>query len=539
MPPPFNGIFRSDPDTRAAYAEGAGIFRIVPAGVAVPSTTTALRQVVQWAASENLSLIPRGAGSGMAGGNVGEGVILDLTVLDGCPLIVDPGARRARTGAAVTLRDLQTDAARFGLRLPPDPSSARFATLGGMVSTNAAGPASVASGSVRRWVESLDLVTADGELVRLRRGVPPEPAGAVERFRREAEPGLRQAEAVIRSRMPATRKNSSGYALDAWLASGDLLDLVIGSEGTLGVVTEIEWRLEPIPPLRGGVRAGVPDLEALGNAIPRLLELAPSALEFLDATFLRFVQAAGVPTSPDWDGLVMVEFEGDRRDQVEARIAAAASLLGALGGAVQQAAEPRALAELWDIRHAASPLLASMGDDRRSLQVIEDACVPVACLADYVRAVRTAGARHGVELVIFGHLGDGNVHVNLQPDLASPGWEERVAAIFDEVSDVVLRLGGTLSGEHGDGRLRTPVLERAYGIELVELFRLVKHAFDPQGLFNPGVKAPLPNQPVLRPLKVGAGAPPLREGIARALREIERNAAYAVSRLELAVIRDP
>lgn len=538
MPPPFNGIFRADPDARAAYAEGAGIFRIVPAGVAVPSTTTALCQVVGWAASENLSLIPRGAGSGMAGGNVGEGVILDLTVLDGCPLIVDPDARRARTGAAVTLRDLQADAARFGLRLPPDPSSARFATLGGMVSTNAAGPASVASGSVRRWVESLDLVTADGELIRLRRGVPPESASAIERFRREAEPRLRQAEPTIRSRTPGTRKNSSGYALDAWLASGDLLDLVIGSEGTLGVVTEIEWRLEPIPPHRGGVRAGVPDLAELGHAVPRLLELVPSALEFLDATFLRFIQAAAVPASPDWDGLVMVEFEGDRRDDVEERIAAAAGLLGALGGEVHKAAEPRALAELWDIRHAASPLLAAMGDDRRSLQVIEDACVPVASLAEYIRAVRTAGTRHGVELVIFGHLGDGNVHVNLQPDLASPGWEERIAAIFDEVSEVVIRLGGTLSGEHGDGRLRTPLLERAWGAELMELFRLVKRAFDPQGLFNPGIKVPLPDQPVLRPLKVGAGAPPLPERIARALREIERTAGYAVSRLAVAMTSD-
>lgn len=534
MPPSFNGIFRADPNTRAAYAEGAGIFRIVPAGVAVPSTTAALRAIVRWAGAETVALIPRGAGSGMAGGNVGEGVILDLTVLDGCPLTVDPAARRARTGTGVTLRALQADAARFGLRLPPDPSSTRFATLGGMVSTNAAGPASVASGSVRRWVESLELITADGELVRLCRGVPPEPSRAVERFRREAEPRLRRAEATIRSRMAATRKNSSGYALDAWLASGDLLDLVIGSEGTLGVVTEIEWRLEPIPPHRGGVRAGVPDLEELGKAVPRLLELAPSALEFLDATFLRFIQAAGVPTSPDWDGLVMIEVEGERRDHLEARIAAATDLLAALGGEVQHATEPRALAELWNIRHAASPLLAAMGDDRRSLQVIEDACVPVARLAEYVRAVRTAGARHGIELVIFGHLGDGNVHVNLQPDLASPGWEERVAAIFDEVSEVVLRLGGTLSGEHGDGRLRTPLLERAYGTELVELFRVVKRAFDPQGLFNPGIKVPLPNQPVLRPLKVGAGAPPLPEPIARSLREIERTAAYAVSRLELA-----
>ncbi|HEU5217773.1 MAG TPA: FAD-binding oxidoreductase, partial [Gemmatimonadales bacterium] len=158
--PDFLGSARTDLRARAAYAEAAGIFRILPEAIAVPSTTAALKELVVWAARRRVPLTPRGAGSGMGGGNVGAGVVVDLTVLDGCPIEVRPEAHRAYGGAGATLRDLTEEAERFGLRLPPNPSSARFATLGGIISTNAAGPRSVRSGSVRGWVEAIDLVTA-------------------------------------------------------------------------------------------------------------------------------------------------------------------------------------------------------------------------------------------------------------------------------------------------------------------------------------------------------------------------------------------
>src|SRR5258705_5197050 len=150
--PSLNGIGRTDYRARAAYAEGAGIYRIMPAAVVVPSTTAALRELVTWAAHRRVPLVPRGAGSGMPGGNVGGGVIVDLTTLDGCPIEVHPELPRAYTGAGATIRDLTAEAELSGLRLPPDPSSARFATLGGMVSTNAAGPRSLQRGSTRRFV---------------------------------------------------------------------------------------------------------------------------------------------------------------------------------------------------------------------------------------------------------------------------------------------------------------------------------------------------------------------------------------------------
>ena len=408
--PEFNGVGRTDFRARAAYSEAAGIYRIIPAAVAVPSTTTALRELVRWAAHRRVALVPRGAGSGMAGGNLGRGVIVDLTSLDGCPVEVHPELRRAYTGAGVTLRDLTAEAERHGLRLPPDPSSARFATLGGMVSTNAAGPRSVQSGSARRWVEALDLITADAESLTLRRGAEPRGVAAVERFVRHAVPALRAARELVESRFPKTRKNSSGYALDHWLASGDLLDLVIGSEGTLAIVTGIEWRLVPQPSCYGGVRAALRDVHALGELVPRLVALDPSAVEYLDSTFLRFVgEGQGAA------GLLHVELEADDPESLAQRLQQVREMLEPQALALRQADDRRALEDLWSLRHAASPILAGLGESRRSLQVIEDACVPVAALGRYVAAVRESGERHAMELVIFGHAGDGNLHVNLQP----------------------------------------------------------------------------------------------------------------------------
>jgi FAD/FMN-containing dehydrogenase len=528
--PHLNGTGRTDPRARAAYSEGAGIYRIVPAGVVVPSTTAALRELVAWAAHRRVPLVARGAGSGMPGGNVGPGLIVDLTALDGCPLEVHAGVRRAYTGAGVTLRDLSAEAARAGLRLPPDPSSARFATLGGMVSTNAAGPRSVRAGSVRRWVHALDLITADGESLTLRRGAPPRHCATLERFERQAEPALRAARELILARFPRTRKNSSGYALDAWLASGDLLDLLIGAEGTLGIVTGIEWRLVPIPTRYAGIRAALRSPGALGDVVPALLALDPCALEYLDATFLRFVGQAEAGAA----GLLMVEFEGDGGEPLEERVRVARRVLAPAASDLREATDHRGLEELWGIRHAASPMLARLGESRRSLQVIEDACVPVTGLARYLTEVRAASERHGVEAVIFGHVGDGNLHVNLLPDVTRAGWEERIAAIFTEVTAMVALLGGTLSGEHGDGRLRTHALATVFGAEIVELFRVVKQAFDPVGILNPGIKLPIAEDRPFGALKAGSAAAPIPADIEARLREVERDAGYAVSRLELA-----
>jgi FAD/FMN-containing dehydrogenase len=375
----------------------------------------------------------------------------------------------------------------------------------------------------------MDLLTADGESLTLRRGVAPRRCAAVERFTRDVEPALRAAREGITSRFPRTRKNSSGYALDAWLASGDLLDLIIGSEGTLVFVTGLEWRLVPIPTRDAGIRAALRDADALGKVLPQLLALAPAALEYLDATFLSFVGEPGGEA-----GLLMVEFEGDDGDPLPEALREARRILRPHATELEEAGDRQSLERLWAIRHAASPMLASLGEGRRSMQVIEDSCVPVEALSRYIEAVRGAGERHGVPLVIFGHAGDGNLHVNLLPETSREGWEQRVTAIFDEVTAAVVGLGGTLSGEHGDGRLRADALGAVYGAEIVDLFRRVKEAFDPVGILNPGVKVPSIERRTFHHLKIGPGAAVIPGDIEAALRDIERNAGYSVSRLDLA-----
>jgi len=530
-PPGFRGVFRTDLRARAAYAEGAGIYRIVPAAVAVPSTVDDLAVLVRWARAERMPLIPRGAGSAVSGSSVGEGILLDLTRLEPQPLSVDRAGLIARTGAAVTHAALAAAAGRAGLRLPPDPSSSPWATLGGMVATNAAGPRSLRHGSVRRWVRALHMVTADGDVAELRRGVRPTGDGAITRFLSEAAPTIAEAGDLVWERFPKTRKNASGYALDAYVSSGDLLDLMIGSEGTLGIITEIEWALAAVPARRAALRVDLDTLASLADVILRLHPLDPSAIELIDRTFLDVL-----PPEERSEGIravLLIEFEGEDEDVLTQTVHDARRRVAPLVERVTTATSGAAADRLWAVRHGASPILAGLPEHRRSLQVVEDGCVPLPRLAEYLDGVSAVARAHGLECVIFGHAGDGHLHVNVLPDVRQPGWELTVASLFDEISELVIRLGGTPSGEHGDGRLRAGLLSRIYGTEIVELFRRIKRAFDPRGILNPGVILPDRWEP-LSQLKAGAEAAVLPEDIADGLRNIERTAGYARSRLALA-----
>jgi len=539
--PRIRGPFRTDERARAAYAEAAGIYRIIPRAVALPADLDDLVALIHWAARERVPVVPRGAGSAMGGGNVGNGVVVDLTRMAGPALEVRPGERRARMRAGATLGELEAATAPHGLRLPPDPSSWRWATAGGVVSTNAAGARSVRYGSVRRWVEALTLVTADGEVTRLSRGgkQPSDtPAAALGRFQRDAAPAIRAATDAIAARFPRTRKSSTGYALDAYLRSGDVLDLIVGAEGTLGFVTEVEWRLDPTPLHRAGLRILLPDYRAIESLVTRLVELGAAAVELLDRTFLDLVAAHGgaladTARSPGVEAVLLVELEAANQDEIRELTASAVTVARVEGLEVDAALSPEGTTRLWQLRHAASPILAGLPPERRSLQVIEDGCVPVSRLGDYIAAIRRAASARGLTAVIFGHAGDGNVHVNLLPELARPGWERDVAALLEEVTEAVIRLGGVPSGEHGDGRLRAGFLERVYGAEIVSLFRHVKTSFDPLGIMNPGIILPSGEPPISR-LKAGDGAVSLPTDIARALRDIEQSGGYARSRLEIA-----
>jgi FAD/FMN-containing dehydrogenase len=508
----------TDVRTRAAYAEGAGIYRIVPSAVAIPADARDLAALIRWAAETRTALIPRGAGSGMPGGNVGAGVIVDLS-RGFTELTVDPARRIARAGASVTWGQVTEAARPYALRLPPDPSSGAFATSGGMVATNAAGPRSVRYGSVRQWIDALEIVGADGEATTVRRG-----AGSRELYALTAD-GRR----LIAEQFPRTRKNSSGYALDRFAESGDELDLLIGSEGTLAFVTAVHWRLDPIPPDLAGVALGFNDLAALAEAVPFLLSLNPSALELLDASLLRLI-----PNAPVHAVLLLVEFERETGAAARGVVADAVRGLKHQVAHVETAVDRAGLEKLWQVRRLASPALARLPPSQRSLQVIEDGCVPLERLGEYIAGLRSAAERHGVPVAIFGHAGDGHVHVNALPDVTRPGWTQSLTHLFNDVLDVLIRLRGVPAGEHGVGRLRAGVLQRFYGPGVMGLFADVKRAYDPLSILNPGVIIPAADWAPLAALKVGEDAAVIPDDIAARLRDMERNAGWATPKPELA-----
>lgn len=532
----LRGIFRSDEEARAVYSESAGVARVMPLAVAVPATADDVVTLVGWAAANGVSLVPRGAGSSMGGGAVGPGVIVDLARLDMVGPI-DVAARTVQVGAAVTRDRVELAALEEGLIFPIDPSSGAFATIGGMCATNAAGARGVKYGAMRRWVRALDCVFADGTRARLERGADAPPVPALERFLSEVAP-LVQAATPTSLRHPGVRKESSGYGLADYRKSGDLVDLLIGSEGTLAVIIGADLALTPRPAATAGLLAGFADLEGAAAAAGRLASAGASAVELLDRSFIEIATSTGDPLPMELpkglEAVLIVEVEA-------ASDAAAAAALRELagwceaGGAthVVRAVDPHEESRLWQLRHAASPILNRLAPRLQSLQVIEDGCVPPAQFAAYVRGVRHALADCGFRGVIFGHAGDAHAHVNLLVDVGETDWRERLDVLMQTVAALIARLGGTLTGEHGDGRLRAPLLSRTWPDETMALFAATKRAFDPQGVLNPGVILSSPGAKPLEDIKYDPRLPPLPPAARAALDRVVNERAWGAHRLDL------
>jgi FAD/FMN-containing dehydrogenase len=522
----MRAIVRTDLATRARYAQGGGVHRILPVAVARPHHADALAASLAWARGEGVTVTPRGAGSSMAGAAVGPGLVIDLTAYDdGVWCRIDGDAGCARVSPSLTLGALAREAAVHGLRVGPDPSSSAWATIGGVIGTNAAGPRSHRLGAMHAWIESVTLLTGEGPLDLARNRAADVAHPVVRRFTDLAAPVLGAHRDAILARWPVARKNSFGYALPRYLASHHLLDVVIGAEGTLGIVTGATVRLERWPAHSAGLRVDLADRSDLPGVIAALDRHEPVAIELLDRSFLAVVDSG----RPAPVAVLLVEFEDAEEGRLGARLEAAAALVRAAGHVAITARDERARAALWAVRHEASPALARLGDGRHSLQVIEDGCVPVEHLARYLDAVDAVTREHGVEAVMFGHAGDGHVHVNLLPDVSEHGWLGRVEAILEEVTETVIALGGTPAGEHGVGRLRAPLLERVLGPEAVRGFQAIRDAFDPEGLWHRGVIIP-DGHPALARLKVGADAVPLPAAVEAELRGIEQERRWGERR---------
>jgi FAD/FMN-containing dehydrogenase len=530
----FRGVFRTDASARAVYSEAAGIAQILPRAVAVPADADDVVALVRWAARTRTPLVPRGSGSSMAGGAIGDGVIVDLSRL----AVLEPvdAARRTVRCGPGALRDAVDAAARgAGLQFPVDPSSGAYCTVGGMASTNSAGAHTLRYGAMRPWVEALDCVFADGSRAEIRRGGAAPDVPALRRFLADA-PALVAAERATPSRHEGVRKESSGYGLAAYSESGDLVDLLVGSEGTLVLIVGLELRLTPSFAATASVLGAFASLDDAVAGAGGARDAGASACELLDRTFLDVARRGGapVPVGEGIEAVLLAEVEGATAADVSTRARELAAGFRTAGATVVILALDAATeTAMWELRHAASPILSRLDPALKSMQFIEDGCVPPHRLAEYVRGVRAALDRQGIRGVIFGHAGDAHVHVNPLVDLRDAQWREKVDALLDEVTALSARLGGTLSGEHGDGRLRAALLPRVWPAASLARFAAVKRAFDPNGLLNPGAKVALPGERAVDRVKYDPALPPLPASARQVLARVERERAYARFRLDL------
>lgn len=532
-PAEFRGVFRTDDRARAVYSESAGIARIIPDAVAVPADGDDVVTLVRWAAARRVALVPRGSASSMANGAVGRGVVVDLSRLDACgPVDVE---RRMVSCGPGALRDTIDAAARtHGLRMAVDPSSGAFCTVGGMAATNAAGTRTVKLGAMRAWVQGLECVFSDGSRAWVRRGASPPDVEPVRAFHRAVSCDALQREATLAP--PGVRKNSSGYDLAHYAQSGDLVDLLVGSEGTLALFIGVEIGLAPVPNGRASLMAAFLSLEDAVEAAGGVTARGASAVELLDRTFLDVVraQASRLAIPATADAVLLIEAEA-------ATPAAADALAQDLADAcrryraahVAMAPDDATASRIWAIRHAASPILHALDPQVASMQLIEDGAVPPAAFPAYVRGVRAALARHRIRGVIFGHAGDAHAHVNALVDVRDGDWRARARALLEDVTALIAQHGGTLAAEHGDGRLRTPLLPHVWDSRMMELFARVKHAFDPHQLLNPGVKIPQGGDDPLANIKYDPTLPPLPADARAALDAVTRDRNWAAYRLGL------
>jgi FAD/FMN-containing dehydrogenase len=538
-PPGFRGTFREDELARAVYSEAAGIGRAIPTAVAVPVDADDVVSLVKWAAETGASLIPRGSGSSMAGGAIGKGVIVDLSRINHLGKIDERG-RTVWAEPGVLWSKLDVEARKRGLRFPVDPSSGNFCTLGGMASTNASGAHSLHYGSTRAWVNALDCVFSDGTREVITRGeTPPKRVEAVARFLRDSHGEIVAIDKRRPVRHQGVRKESSGYAIHDYATKADLIDLLVGSEGTLAIIVGIQFLLSPLPAATSSLLGSFSSLEEATAAAMMAVKTGASACELLDKTFLAYAASApGVDEAlrqriEGSSAVLLAEVEGESAEAARTRAEdLAIAFKGAGARDVDIALTPEREHALWELRHAASPMLAAL-EHSTSMQFIEDGAVPLPRLPEYIEGVRRALADRAVNGVIFGHAGDAHVHVNPLVDVGEPDWREKVFGLLEDVVGLTARLGGTLTAEHGDGRLRTPLLDRVWHKDALRAFSLVKKAFDPANIFNPGVKIPLPNQKPIEDIKYDPSLPPLPLEARAALDSVVKARAYDQFRLSL------
>ena len=496
--------------SRVLYSTDASIFEVRPLGVVVPRDEEDVQALVRYAGEHQIALIARGAGTGVAGESLGAGLIVDLS--QHFRSILEVGADTVRVQPGVVYRDLARELARVGRRFAPDPASGDC-TLGGMLATNASGARAFRHGFTRDHVAGLRIVLDNGDTASIARQsrwpAAESPHGRLEDIISSVVTLLEEHAGVIATARPRTPFNRCGYLLHDVL-DGDHLDLarlLVGSEGTLALFTEATLRTLPLPGGRAVTLLAFTSLESALRAAQSALPSRPVACDLIDQRLLRLARgneaavADLVPAAAE--AVLLVEYEADTPAEARRSAQELADRLHRgerLALLTQVAADPEGIERFWHVREAALPSLYGLRGSGQPLAFVEDVGVPAELLPVYLHRVQDLLQRHETTASYLVHAATGQVHMRPFMDWQRPEDKARLWALADEVYDVVLELGGTISAQHGTGLARTPWVNRQVG-PLAPVLRELKAIFDPGHLFNPGkIVGPLP----------GASAWPLR-----------------------------
>ncbi len=487
----------SDPGARALYTSDASLYRALPALVVEPVDIDELSRVVRICGETGTPLTMRGAGTSIAGNALGHGVIVTTRRLDRIvELNADEGYAVVEPG--VVLDDLNAAAAAHGLRFGPDPSTHSRCTIGGMVANNACGSHSVAWGTTAQNVLELDLIRSDGSRVRLRSPDAPERPADPEwpvpngPLAADLETFAAAHAELIRGELPPWPRRVSGYALD-WLLPErgvDLARVMAGTEGTCAVLARATVRLVRPPSVRALLMLGFDDDIEGANSVPQLLAAKPFTVESLSAELLALAHAdagdLGLPNGGAW---LMVEARADDEAAAREHGERLAATIGRSldSGSVRFIQDARAQAVLWKIREDGAGHSNRLADGTRAWPGFEDSAVPPSNLGAYLTELRALLRQHRMRAISYGHYGEGCIHLRVTFGLEQTGGAERFEHFMTDAADLVVRHGGSLSGEHGDGRSRGPLLVRQFSPQMIEAFAEFRRIWDPVGTLNPSI----------------------------------------------------
>ena len=476
---------------RAEYSTDASLYRVVPRVVAFPRSADEIIAALDVCRRLGVPVTARGAGTSIAGNAVGTGLVLDMSRHFNHVDRIDVAARTVTVQPGIVLADLQRALRPYGLRFGPDPSTHNRCTLGGMIGNNSCGSRALGYGRTSDNVAALDVVAGTGQRLRMSSGTPAAATTAVDPMLAAWQDVVATNLATIRTEFGRFGRQGSGYSLEHLLPEHgfDVTKAFVGTEGTLGVVLGATLRLVPNPPATVLVALGYPDMPAAADAAPALVRFEPTAIEGLDRRIVDVVidlrGPGAVPDLPTGSGWLFVELAGDSTAELIARAASVIAAAGALDSRIiDNADEAQAL---WRIREDGAGLASRPVDGRRFYSGWEDAAVPAARLGDYLRDFDALMAGHGVSGVPYGHFGDGCVHIRIDFPLDRSDGATAFRSFLVAAAKLVASYGGSMSGEHGDGRARGELLPMMYSPDALRAFAATKAIFDPDDLLNPGV----------------------------------------------------